>query len=424
MFHKTNIPKGYTYSPSPRRKGVKKALKRIFMIVASVSLLLLGLYASRLPSVSASSTPPVNVSHVPGWSPSITYSGKWFAFETYPQNYIYVGDFVACLSGSSPKVITTNGSHCQVGDYDRNVLDWVLVFARYYPPPSPQADIFVNDSQSNTERQITTTSWTDDWPSIARSEAYSHTVAFTSWIDDGAPQICESSLASPSFTQLTSTGESLWPSRAARLGDMIAHCTIYPGESDHEIAVTNDGAGTVRVTSNSIDDNGVKISDAGDRLVWYDSSNNIWKAFSTGVGISQIAHGWNPEISGDGNWVVFTDDRTGNNEVYITSWIKGEAGGIWNLSNSPADDDQASISSLATDGTYHIVFTSNRASPYEIYGCEFYAPAVVGGLEVSIDKVGLFAPYLGLALAVLIVTVATVVKVVQAYRIRHREDRQ
>jgi len=359
------------------------------------------------------STPPVQLTFntIHDWSPSITYSGKWFASGSYENLLwnIYVGPF----DGSQlPNKIIVDGGEFQIGDYGTSEGDWLVVFARWYEGYA--ADVYFYDNYHATEEQVTAALWVDRGPSISRREAWVHPVAYMSYVDDLDPEICTCPLTTPhTVTQLTDN--TLWDSDPSQSsGGQIAFGTIPASESDHEIQVYSGGSIT-RLTYNDIDDAGPSISDDGTRVVWSDNdymgNTRIWKANSDTSEKSQIASGWDPEISGDGQWVVFVDDRTGNNEIYITSWNNGEAGGVWNLSNDPADDDEPSISSLADDNTYHIVWSSDRASDYEIWGCTFAPPpsAPVGGIVFPVDKFGLLAPYIALASTITIATAATTI---------------
>jgi Tol biopolymer transport system component len=67
-----------------------------------------------------------------------------------------------------------------------------------------------------------------------------------------------------------------------------------------------------------------------------------------------------PELSGNGQQVVFTSKRTGNAEIFVAGTDGGNA---LNLSNDPGDDDWARWSPNGRQ----VVFHSNRDGNYELY---------------------------------------------------------
>ena len=76
---------------------------------------------------------------------------------------------------------------------------------------------------------------------------------------------------------------------------------------------------------------------------------------------NDLASDVDPAISPDGRDIVFTSNRTGNNDIFIVGIAGG--GTAVNLTNNPANEGWAR---WAPDGE-HIVFHTNRDGNFEIY---------------------------------------------------------
>ena len=61
--------------------------------------------------------------------------------------------------------------------------------------------------------------------------------------------------------------------------------------------------------------------------------------------LASSAFDYNPSLSADGEWVVFTSERDGSADIYR---VRSDGSSLERLTNNPAYDDQASLS---PDGT-------------------------------------------------------------------------
>jgi Tol biopolymer transport system component len=111
------------------------------------------------------------------------------------------------------------------------------------------------------------------------------------------------------------------------------------------------------------------------------SAGPIAELASTGVD-------WAPAVSADGNRIVFSSDRSGDYELYMST----RSGASWTppallpINSALRDTDPA----WTPDGS-ELYFTSNRSGDYHLYvsafdGTSFAAPVLVPGLESVVAK--------------------------------------
>jgi Tol biopolymer transport system component len=142
----------------------------------------------------------------------------------------------------------------------------------------------------------------------------------------------------------------------------------------------------------------VVFSQTGNERVMYSSYRpqgwDIWKSNGTTGSINQVttheALDYNPVISPDGKWVVFTSERLGNPKIFIQSLEeKSEARLL--IDHESSMQDQAVIS---PEGNW-IVFTSTHEGQSDIYRLPFQpidTLTIDDAINLTHDKGGDFRP--------------------------------
>jgi len=197
-------------------------------------------------------------------------------------------------------------------------------------------------------------------------------IAFVS-TRNGNQEIFLFNLATSALSQLTNApGLDTQPAISPN-GQQIAFTSNRTG--NNEIYVMNiDGANLVNLTNNPSDDqypawspNGAQIAFASNR----NGNSEIYVMQANGSGVQNLTN--NPAddtqptwftnqglFVSSGNWIAFTSNRDGNQEIYL---MNSNGSNPTNLTNNPASDYYpAGIHS----GT-QIAFTSNRNGNLEIY---------------------------------------------------------
>jgi tricorn protease len=107
---------------------------------------------------------------------------------------------------------------------------------------------------------------------------------------------------------------------------------------------------------------------------------DIWVANDDGTNIRRltdnVANDTNPRFSPDGQWIAFTSDRAGNNDVYVVPVAGGEP---IQLTFLTANDD---VQSWTPDGR-RILFSTSRGA--DAFGTPLYAVSIKGGLPTLLD---------------------------------------
>jgi Tol biopolymer transport system component len=200
----------------------------------------------------------------------------------------------------------------------------------------------------------------------------SGTFAFVSDLD-GNQEIYLYRTSDGSVTRLTFDAAVDTQPAISPNGQRIAFASNRSGNFDIYV-MSIDGTGVTNLTNNPANDTEPTWSPDNSMLAFTtdrDGNNEVYSMASDGSNPLNLTQ--NPAndgqadwfndsriILGTGQWIAFTTNRDGNNEVYL---MKTDGSGPVNLSNNSADDSQPSD---RPDGQ-RVLFTTNRDGNQEIY---------------------------------------------------------
>ncbi|HED11006.1 MAG TPA: tetratricopeptide repeat protein [Caldithrix abyssi] len=181
-------------------------------------------------------------------------------------------------------------------------------------------------------------------------------------------------------TNLTQNSSDDWLPRYSENGQVISFISERDDLSEARFdqllsevyVMENDGRFQHRVTHNDSEDGGAVVAPGSDKdqgTLYYDNNASgvfeIYKNDYTGKNERQItfnpsANDLSPDISANGDKIVFFSDRDGNYELYL---MNSDGSVPVRLTSNPGNDLNPVFS---PDGT-KILFHSNRAGNYDLY---------------------------------------------------------
>lgn len=188
------------------------------------------------------------------------------------------------------------------------------------------ADIFIKDEGSTTERQLTTSPWRDTDPVWA---PHGNRLAYATLSTDSATSLIH---------VVSATGDSLATIGAA------GHHSDYPAWSPHDdrIAFVSDSSGNYELYVSNVDGSGlVRLTNTPEnelRPAWSPDASQIvydvdvadtlikrdlFIMNADGSGVRQLLtdgrYNFHASWSPDGEWIAFVSQRDGNEEIYVTT---------------------------------------------------------------------------------------------------------
>ncbi|RMH62865.1 MAG: hypothetical protein D6677_08870 [Calditrichaeota bacterium] len=246
-------------------------------------------------------------------------------------------------------------------------------------------DLFEYTLGDSVSKQLTHTPFHEETPSWHPSGNF---IVYTSTQDDSRDvqysllvrDIYLWNLTTGRKTNLTTNSSDDWLPRYSEKGDVISFVSERDDLRDvpfeqlrSEIYVMeNDGRFQHRITTNEAVDGGVVVAPGSNKdqgIVFYDNNQTgdfeIYRNDYTGKDERRIT--FNPEgndlapdVSSNGDKIVFYSDRDGNYELYL---MNSDGSSQVRLTSNPGNDLNPQFS---PDGS-KVLFHSNRAGNYDIY---------------------------------------------------------